>query len=96
MSEENLKKARKRSLASHENYRKVFDSFIGKKVLYDLMKESGFLLAGIEIDNANHAIYNEGKRSMVLYIMNKISVDPKKLEQLIKEGIEDEHEIWNT
>jgi len=88
MSQEDQHKQRKKSLASIQKYKDVFGSPNGKKVLHDLMKEGHMLDTSVQIQDPYVTAFNEGRRSMVLYIIGKLNIDIAKLDQRIKEGIE--------
>ena len=73
-------------LARVIDYKRVFSTAPGKRVLADLMQE-GHLLAPTMTDsnNPNIIYFNEGKRNIVLFIMSILKLDVEKLRQQIDE-----------
>jgi hypothetical protein len=86
----NLKE--KRILAHIEDYKRTFSTENGKRVLWDLMKKNG-MLSDIFTENPQVSAYNEGRRAVVLYILQKLNTDIQKLQQQIEEGIKNENEL---
>ena len=86
MEEKNEKEAKRRtrSLAGLHNYQAVFGSPAGKKVLWDLMKKSRFLVSTFDSCPYKMA-FNEGARAAVVEILGKCNVDVKRLENMMKE-----------
>ncbi len=77
-----------------QDYQAVFDTEPGRRVLLDLMKE-GHVLSPIfsNTHDPNQAFLNEGKREMVLIILDKMKKNIKYLAELIEiniQGAEDE------
>lgn len=85
---------RKRSLASVKLYQDAFDCPHGKKLLWDLMKHSGFMESPGKIE-ANDIIFREGQKDIVRYIFSKIKTDYVQLEKLINGGLDDDRSYWN-
>ena len=73
------------------DYKTVFKSEAGKRVLYDLMKNN-YMLSPTYTTNVHEMSLREGARNSVLRIMSILKVDVDKLDNLIKEGIERENE----
>lgn len=88
------KKAREKSLASYKDYKILFESDRGKKVLWDLMKTTDFLGPSHVIGDSHTTAFNDGQKNVVRHILKKIKTDYKKLEAKIQEGIEDESRTW--
>jgi len=68
------------------DYRMVFGTPEGRNVLHDLMKHFNVLSSTLKRTPPQDPLqmaFNEGGRNAVLFIMTKIKMDPKKLEQLI-------------
>lgn len=86
-------KVRTRSMASIVNYQTVFETHIGKKVLWDLIKHSGMTDFSPSMDHGELA-FREGKRDVVTYILNKLKTDAKKMEAIIDRGVKDEYDIF--
>ena len=100
VQEENEMRLRRRALAGYKQYRDIFSSAVGKKILYDLMRQF-FVLSPtfkpkfLRTLSGDHTIqcdpyetaYREGQRNVVLYILTKMKTDITKMEKLI-EGAE--------
>ena len=80
MRDKEQEKRQKAAVSIYLDYQAVFDSDPGRRVLLDLMKE-GHLLSPIFSDtcDTNMAFLNEGKREMVLMILDKMKKDVKYL-----------------
>lgn len=84
---EQSKGALKRRRSKVVDYRNVFNSSQGKRVLYDLMLNHNFLQTSFNKgDDANEMAFKEGGRHVVTRILTILKVDPKQLEQLIEEA----------
>lgn len=66
-------------------YQTVFDSEHGRKVLKDLMSLCGFVQSSMD-DNSHVTAYNEGKRSVIVDILNKVNTDPDKIVEILKDN----------
>ncbi len=76
-------------------YKSVFNTNNGKKLLWDLMKVSGYTGTNFD-ENPYKTAFNEGARSMVTRIINLTEMDASKVEVLIKEHRKvDEYERYN-
>lgn len=91
MSSEKLKK---KSLANLADYKFVFSSPQGEKVLFDLMKMGNMLSTTHMYNDPTTTSYNEGRRAIVLDIIRKLKVNEKQLIQIYDKGIEYESE-WD-
>jgi hypothetical protein len=78
------KEQAKKSYAKIMDYKKVFGSKEGKRVLYDLMSHFGVMDASY--GDAQFIQFNEGKRFAVLFIMKKLRLDVSALLTFIEEG----------
>lgn len=95
MQEEKIqKKMRRRSLASLKEYSITFKSKRGKKILWDLMKYSGFLQSPSDGIDSNDVIFKEGQRDVVRYILSKMKTDYEQLEKMIDGGLDDDRDDW--
>ena len=65
-------------------YKTVFNSENGEKVLWDLMKASGYTQSNFDVCPYKMA-HNEGARSMVVRIINLLKMDEKKIELMMAE-----------
>lgn len=70
-------------------FKEVFGSEKGEAVLHELMKSS-FLLSPMATFNPTEMAYNEGRRSIVLQILQIIETDPERIMQLRKMGQSEE------
>ena len=82
-----------------QDYLTVFESDEGKKVLLDLMDKGYILKPTASVGGERDANLNEGKRELVLYIMDMVTYDVKDIMDLIgnnettkKGGSKDEKE----
>lgn len=64
-------------------YKDVFNTEKGKKVLWDLMKASGYTSTNFD-DNPYKMAFNEGLRSMVIRIIKFTELDASKLQEMMK------------
>lgn len=85
----------KRSLANVQDYKKTFSTDHGKKVLEDLMMRSGMRSCNFVPGDPQATAFNEGNRQIVLYILQKLSVDIKKLELMLTKESENESEFMH-
>lgn len=65
------------------DYKIVFGSPEGKRVLWDLMKKSGFLDKSYVANDPHATSFNEGARNLVLHIVHRLRINIKKLEEQI-------------
>jgi len=75
------------------DYKAVFKSERGKTVIYDLMKKCNMLSTSFNGD-INKTIYNEGRRSVMLYILSVIDSDPEALKKHMEDSLH-EDDIYN-
>jgi len=80
--EEKQKELAKAKVSKIQEYLSVFDNDEGKKVLLDLM-EKGHILKPTTGLNDRESIINEGKREMVLYIMDMVTYDVETIMKLV-------------
>lgn len=85
-------KQKKRILGGIQDYKLTFSTEHGKRVIWDLMKRNG-MMSDIFTENPHVSSYNEGRRAVVLYILQKMNTDIQKLQQQIEEGILNENEL---
>lgn len=84
------KKAEKNFVTKVIDYKNVFNSKQGKRVLYDLMRQHHVLQTTFAKNDTPHEIsFKEGARMVIIRILTLLQQDPRKLEQLIKEADED-------
>lgn len=90
------KKIRKRSLASLQNYKDVFSTLKGKNVLWDLFKECHLISPSFVPGDSHGSAFNDGKRSVALYIIKKLNQKPSDMEKLINKGVDYDRELWQS
>lgn len=73
------------------DYKTVFNSPAGKRVLYDLMKQGNFLYSSYQGDIHDMA-FREGERNIVNYILTMLKQDIKTIRDEIKKREEEELE----
>lgn len=76
------------------DYKAVFGSEEGERVLFDLMKNN-FILAPTYTSNIHEMALREGARNAVLRILSILRVNPEELRQQIVKGLEEEHDYFN-
>lgn len=81
------KKVSTKKLDITSDYKTVFTSEAGKRVLWDIMRNS-FVLASTYCDNPHETALREGQRNVALRILSVLQTDEKKLLQQIEEGFE--------
>lgn len=85
-------KIRQDQLDLHRDYKTIFSSVAGKRVLYDLM-DRGYILKPTANDTKGNPIFinmNEGKRELILHILSVLKYNPKKLKELLDNSDESE------
>ena len=68
-------------------YKEVFGSEAGKEVLDDLMK-SNYFFTSTQTGDSHESAFNEGRRSVILAILNYVSLDNEKIQQRMKDSYE--------
>lgn len=76
--------------AKVHDYKVVFGSEAGERVLYDLMRSAHVLSTTFSVEPCEMAM-REGERNIVLRILTVLKMDPEKLRAKIAEG-EQEYE----
>jgi hypothetical protein len=80
----------KRFVGRIQDYRKVFGSAEGKRVLYDVMKHGHMLDVSYVRGDPHETSFREGERNMALMIMTKLNIDVDQLKQHIENGEQNE------
>lgn len=79
-----------RRLATLADYQRTFTTAHGKRVLRRMMKECGMMEPSYVPGDPQGTAFNEGRRSAVLDVCNRLKLDLKKIEhQLTKVEPED-------
>jgi hypothetical protein len=86
----------KRSIANIQAYKSVFKSEDGQKVLWDLMKLNSFMQDSYVQGDPYSTAYNEGRRSVVLYILQKINENTQRLQKRYEEGMRNEEGLFDS
>tara|TARA_Y100001938_G_C8063510_1_gene418760 strand:+ start:105 stop:374 length:270 start_codon:yes stop_codon:yes gene_type:complete len=73
------------------DYKTVFTSEAGQRVLYDLMKNN-YMLSPTYTSDINEMALREGARNSILRIMHILKIDVNKMNDLIQKGLEREDE----
>lgn len=71
------------------DYKQVFGTEHGKRVLYDLVKTHNVLNSTFDKDPATFA-FKEGERNVVLRILTLLNVDTVQLQNIIEKGKQNE------
>ena len=66
-------------------YKEVFSTEPGREVLEDLMKNS-FLWTSTQTSDSHETAYNEGRRSVILAILNYVSLDADRIQTMMKQN----------
>ena len=83
-----VKQMAEKQLATLQDYKRVFNSEQGKRVLYDLMNNFDMMRPTYDPKNPNEIFVREGGRNVVLYILGKLKAETKTLEQYLEEANE--------
>jgi hypothetical protein len=68
-------------------YKEVFSTEAGREVLEDLMKNN-FIWNSTITSDLQETAYNEGRRSVVLAILNYVSLDADRIQTMMKQNYE--------
>jgi len=89
-------KIRKRRVATINDYKTVFLSVEGRRVLYDICKSCGMFQRSYDPSQpAESVFYNEGTRAAALFILEKVKYNLEQLDSLKDEGDEYERSYSN-
>lgn len=73
------------------DYKHVFGTEQGRRVLHDMMK-AHFMISPTHVKNdALGTSYNEGMRNVVLRILSFIKMDVARFDELLKQGETDDY-----
>jgi hypothetical protein len=70
-------------LATVADFQRVFDSPEGKNVLAYLMKTADFMRTTYVPNDPYGTAFNEGRRAIVIDIVNRLKIDIRALEKLL-------------
>lgn len=90
MSKKKLDPVQEQKLALLHDYKAVFGTPQGKRVLQDLMAKGGLLQSNYVPGDSHGTAYNEGARSLVLHIFEILRIDLKQLQSTLSEGFYEE------
>ncbi len=68
-------------------YKEIFSTDAGQEVLDDLMK-SNYFFTSTQTSDPYETSFNEGRRSVILAILNYVSLDVNKIQQRMKDSYE--------
>jgi len=71
-------------------YHKIFKSEEGEQILFDIMNHCGMLDATFT-SNAGKMAYNQGKRSVCVYILSRLDTDPREFRRQMEEALEQDN-----
>ncbi len=77
---------------SISDYKELFGTDIGQKVLMDLMKNHGVLQSLHCPGDPYSTAFNDGARSVVLRIMKRSKIDTKKMMELLDKMNQEQEE----
>lgn len=86
------KKSSTKKLDVTADYKMIFGSDAGQRVLWDIMRSSFVLDTTFCVTNEYETILREGSRNCALRIMSILQTDEKQLMDQIKEGFEYDRE----
>ena len=66
-------------------YKEVFSTEPAREVLEDLMKNN-FLWTSTQTSDSHETAYNEGRRSVILAILNYVSLDADRIQTMMKQN----------
>jgi len=81
--EDKQKELARKKASLVQDYLQLFESDEGKRVLLDLMDKGHILKPTSSPVGERHSNLNEGKRELVLYIMDMVTYDVKDIMDLI-------------
>ena len=85
------KKVSTKQLDVTSDYKTVFTSEAGKRVLWDILRNS-FVLGSVYCDNPHETALREGQRNSALRILSILQTDEKNLLEQIEEGLQYDRE----
>lgn len=71
-----------------KDYRKLFSSDVGKRVLNDLIAQHYVMSSTYVRGDALDMAFREGQRNVILRIMSVMNYDAEKVDKMIKESNE--------
>ena len=69
------------------SYKELFSTEVGREVLEDLMKNN-FLWTSTQTSDPHETAFNEGRRSVILAILNYVSLDADRIQTMMKQNYE--------
>lgn len=74
------------ALARVKDYKQIFSSQAGERVLRDLIKQHHVLSCTFDPAAPNRHIFWEGERNVVLRILKLINVNPERLRKIVEDS----------
>ncbi len=69
------------------SYKEIFSTETGREVLEDLMKNN-FLWTSTQSSDPYETAFNEGRRSVILAILNYVTLDADRIQTMMKQNYE--------
>jgi len=76
-------------VANVTQFKELFGSPLGKKVLWKMCKDVGFLESNHCPGDPYSSAFNEGRRTVVVDILRKTNMNLDKINNLVEEGEKD-------
>tara|TARA_R100000808_G_C2117997_1_gene130046 strand:- start:70 stop:330 length:261 start_codon:yes stop_codon:yes gene_type:complete len=67
------------------SYKELFSTEVGREVLEDLMKNN-FLWTSTQTSDPHETAFNEGRRSVILAILNYVALDADRIQTMMKQN----------
>lgn len=90
-----ISKHNRRVLATITHYKDVFSTPSGQKVLNHLMDTFMMRTSHVEKDPYSTA-FNEGSRNVVLFILQKLKMNPEQIKEILASEMEDEDDVRDS
>ncbi len=82
-----IRQVQRASLQKYNDYKSVFGTEEGKRVLFDMMANHHFITPTLSVkNNAIEAAFNEGQRNVILRVLTYMKLDIRQIEKLMLEG----------
>jgi len=88
-----LKKRSQRAIARVKDYKQIFSTRAGKRVLADLIEVHYVLKPLFHPTNQHLSSLREGERNTVLRILSLLKMDPIKMREYIEEKQDERYDI---
>lgn len=85
----------KKRIATVSDFKNVFRSEEGQRVLYNILKRGNILSVSHNPGLPQETAFQEGRRDMALYILSKIKTDEKQLIEILDKGETNERDSYD-